>query len=129
MLFPSPAMQNSFQDALSRKMAETLVQLKKAGWVKRQGLKFGALVTAATGGWLVGKADGETAAALAAGAGALFVFLWEAAWSWIEVKTAAIETVKATNIEPPTTKVEMKQAVETITNKTPEATPPPPPPP
>ena len=120
-------MQNSFQDALSRKMAETLVQLKKAGWVKRQGLKFGALVTAATGGWLVGKADGETAAALAAGAGALFLILWEATWSWIEVKTAAIETVKATNIEPqtvkavniepPTDKTEAKQAVETITQK------------
>jgi hypothetical protein len=119
-------MDNSFQDALSRKMAETLVQLKKAGWVKRQGLKFGALVTAATGGWLVGKADGETAAALAAGAGALFVFLWEVVWSWIEVKTAAIETVKATNIEPPSNKAEMKQAVETITDKTPSTPTPPP---
>ena len=127
MLFHNAAMHNSFQDALSRRMAETLVQLKKAGWINRQGLKFGALITTATGAWLVGKADGETAAALAAGAGALFLIIWEATWSWIEVKTAAIETVKATNIEPPTTKVEMKQAVETITNKTPEATPPPPP--
>ena len=123
MLFPSPAMQNSFQDALSRKMAETLVQLKKAGWVKRQGLKFGALVTAATGGWLVGKADGETAAALAAGAGALFVFLWEVVWSWIDMKTATIQTVKATNIEPPTNKAEVKQAIETITEKTPPVPP------
>ena len=53
-------------------------------------------------------------------------FLWEVVWSWIEVKTAAIETVKATNIEPPSNKAEMKQAVETITDKTPSTPTPPP---
>lgn len=116
-------MDNSFQDALSRKMAEALLQLKKAGWIKRQGLKLGALITTATGGWLIGKADGEVVTTIAAGAGALFLILWEAIWSWIDMKTATIQTVKATNIEPPTNKAEVKQAIETITEKTPPVPP------
>ena len=108
----------TFTGAINRQVANTLIQLKKAGWIKRQGLKVAALASAAVTGFLAGRdLDAELTATLAAGAGALVLVVWSTVWSWIDVRTSAMETTKALNTDAPVTKSEVQATVMDITKK------------
>lgn len=108
----------TFSGAINRQVANTLIQLKKAGWIKRQGLKVAALASAAVTGFLAGRdLDAELTATLAAGAGALVLVIWGTVWSWIDVRTSAMETTKALSTEAPTSRDEVKATVLDITKK------------
>ena len=77
-----------------------------------------ALASAAVTGFLAGRdLDAELTATLAAGAGALVLVIWGTTWSWIDVRTSAMETTKALNTDVPTSKDDVKAAVLDITKK------------
>lgn len=106
----------------SNQYAALLIKLRRSEWLKRQGVKLGALAAAASATWLASKGGQEYAATIAAGVGAGVIFLWEISWSWLEFKASNVRTIEALKTEPPTGRVNINAEVRRLAGK--DTTPP-----
>ncbi len=97
--------------------AALLIKLRRSEWLKRQGVKLGAIAAAASATWLASKGGQEYAATIAAGVGAGVIFLWEIAWSWLEFKASNVRTIEALKTEPPTGRANTVAEVKRLVGK------------
>jgi hypothetical protein len=97
--------------------AALLIKLRRSEWIKRQGVKLGAIAAAASATWLVSKGGQEYAATIAAGVGAGVIFLWEIIWSWLEFKASNVRTIEALKTEPPTGRANINAEVRRLAGK------------